>query len=492
VKIDKYFLFAFLIILFGFCLRVYQLGHSSFWYDEAGQALAATQPTIRNMLGIVRSHAMAMPLDYFVARMFSNLGVTEFILRIPSAIWGTLTLTIYYIFMKRWYGTKTALFFVWLLAISPQLIHYSQELRFYSALIFFYALSNLCLFRAVFQPSKSAWLVYSFVTTIGAYFCPYVLLSMLNGLLYLSFHQEIPSAHYKKLIAFGGRALLNGILFLPGYFVFGAHHKFHYELFQWEPFIMIFYGLGWRAMHSSELIFGMSEFLNVGFVLVGLLSVIMNYQKNRLLLSMAIGVFIQIGIIILLDWMKGYWFYPRQLVYLIPTMIMLIVVGLVSLSDYISRLFKIPSIKTWCALTLIILITLSSRPRLEDYYQFTKSTAREIASKLIEIHGEGEPVFVIPWYERVTYQFYLLQLQRGQNIILKEFRPIDWKQLPSAVTGISKTTYLITNKFRQLVFFSKEDKEKREILESLEFKKCFIPQKQGFDTQILYRRAGSK
>ena len=160
----------------------------------------------------------------------------------------------------------------------------------------------------------------------------------------------------------------------------------------------------------------MWELLNVGFVVLGLLSIIVNYQKNRVLLSMAIGAIMQIGIIILMDWMKGYWFLPRQLVYLIPTMIMLTVAGYVGLLDYISGIFKTPAVRTCCALIIISLFTLSSIPRLVDYYyKFTKSTAREIASKLIEIHCEGDPVFVIPWHEKVTYQFYLAKLQNRRK-----------------------------------------------------------------------------
>ena len=194
---------------------------------------------------------MAMPLDYIVARIFSNMGTSEFILRFPSAIWGTLTLALCYFFLKKWYDKKIALFYVWLLAIYPQLIHYSQELRFYSAQIFFYLLANFCLFRAVSQSSKSSWLVYSLVSAIGAYFHPYVLLSALNGFLYLAFFRETPSTDYKKIISLCASALVSVILSLPGYLVFGGGQEFHYELFQWGEFLfLIFYGLGWRAMHS--------------------------------------------------------------------------------------------------------------------------------------------------------------------------------------------------------------------------------------------------
>ena len=486
MKIKKDSLFALFIIIIGFCLRVYQLGNDGLWGDEAMTAITATQPTIRSMIGGLRIHAMPTPLDFFVTRMFSNLGTTEFILRFPAAIWGTLTLTLYFIFIKRYYETKVALFAVWLLTISPLLIQYSQELRFYSALIFFYALSNLCLFRAVFLSSTPAWLVYGFVTTIGIYFHPYVLLSAFNGFLYLTFFRETSSINYKKIITLSTSTFLCGILFLCWYFYFGVLQKLENETFQCNPLLTVLAGFGWLSTKHSEPIFGIWEFLNVAGVVAGLLSVIMKYKKNRLLLSMVIGTFIQIGIIILFDWIKGYWFLSRQLVHFIPTMIILVAVGYVSLSDYINRLIKRPFAKPLCALLVIAFITLSSVPRLKDYYQRIKSTGREISYKLREIHRAGEPVFIIPGWDQATYWFYLVQLQKGQNTILKDFRPSDWPQLSAAVTGITKTTYLIAP---MPSHSSKEVQEIKSILKSLEFKEYFIPEIQGvFGKQRLYIR----
>ena len=201
---------------------------------------------------------------------------------------------------------------------------------------------------------------------------------------------------------------------------------------------------------------------------------------------MVIGTFIQIGIIILFDWIKGYWFLSRQLVHFMPTMIILVAVGYVSLSDYISRLIKRPFAKPLCALLVIAFITLSSVPRLKDYYQRIKSTGREISYKLREIHRAGEPVFIIPGWDQATYRFYLVQLQKGQNTILKDFRPSDWPQLSAAVTGITKTTYLIAP---MPSHSSKEVQETKSILKSLEFKEYFIPEIQGvFGKQRLYIR----
>jgi hypothetical protein len=235
-------------------------------------------------------------------------------------------------------------------------------------------------------------------------------------------------------------------------------------------------------MYYCKTTFGVWEILNIGFAVAGLLSVIRQYQKNTFLLSMVIGAFMQIGIIILMDLMKGYWFLGRQLVYLMPTLVILTAVGCVSLSDYMSRLFNAPAVKHWCALIIITLFTLSSVPRLADYYRFTKSTGREIVSKLVEGHREGEPVFVMPAYEEVIYRFYLAQTHKGQNT-MNELRPCRWESLPSAIKGLSKTAYLIIPLFPLI-----NNTKHQELLKSLEFKTFFIPAKRGFGSQVLFKR----
>jgi hypothetical protein len=80
------------IIFMGFILRTYQLGEDSFWNDEAGQGLAAIQPSFKSLLDMSRNHAMAMPLDYLVSFFTNKLDVNEYTMRFPSVIWSTLYL----------------------------------------------------------------------------------------------------------------------------------------------------------------------------------------------------------------------------------------------------------------------------------------------------------------------------------------------------------------------------------------------------------------
>lgn len=72
-----------LILFVGLVLRFNKLGAQSFWFDEAGVAMAAVSPTLSGALEVVRSHAAAMPLDYFVAWMMAHVSLDEGWRRLP-------------------------------------------------------------------------------------------------------------------------------------------------------------------------------------------------------------------------------------------------------------------------------------------------------------------------------------------------------------------------------------------------------------------------
>lgn len=141
-----------LILLVGFGLRIFQLGHDSLWGDEAGIAVLASFGSVRDVLAGAQAHVMAMPLDYVVAWLAARISLSEFMLRLPAVLWGTLTLSIAYRLFAEVYERKTALIAALLLALSPLHVQYSQELRFYAALVFFYCAATYTLLRALKMP----------------------------------------------------------------------------------------------------------------------------------------------------------------------------------------------------------------------------------------------------------------------------------------------------------------------------------------------------
>jgi predicted membrane-bound mannosyltransferase len=82
------------ILVLGTFLRLWQLGQDSLWNDEAGVALVSLSPSLSEMIEAIRSHAMAMPLDYFLTRLMVNLSLDEAVLRLPSAVFGILALIV--------------------------------------------------------------------------------------------------------------------------------------------------------------------------------------------------------------------------------------------------------------------------------------------------------------------------------------------------------------------------------------------------------------
>jgi len=440
-----------LILLAGFGLRVHQLGRDSFWNDEAGQALAAIQPTVLGMFTIEKSHAMAMPLDYFVARVVSHVSTQEFILRFPAAVWGTLTLAMVFVLGRKLAGRRVAALTMLLLSLSATQIRYSQELRFYAALGFFFLLSTWTLYRALKRRQLLDWSIFILATSVGSYFHPYVLLTSATGLVSILFSANLRRQPLRQIAALAISSLLAVAIFLPGYAYFGAGQEFHYDLLQQGGTVagQIFVGLGWNAAQFSDTtpVFGLWELLNVVFAGVGLWVISIRRANYTLLWGLIVGVFLQVVLIISADQIKGYWLVASQLIHLAPAALLLTSVGLLSAMDYLadlSRRLLTGRLGNWFSRIAIpatvLIVCLTNVPRVSGYYQYQRSTVKQIVTQLLALHRTGEPIFVIPGYEAKIYQFYLLQAHH--DAVISDLRPTDWQLLPALVSQNSGNLYL--------------------------------------------------
>lgn len=485
---------ALIIILWiGFGLRTFQLGHDSFWNDEAGQVLAATQPTLRQMFAMEKSHAMAMPLDYLISRVFSYIGFSETILRFPAVIWGMLTLVVCFNLARRIARIQVALLATFLLGVSVLQVHYSQEARFYSALTFFFAFSTYLLFRAIDRPSLFRWAAFTLASIVGMYFHPFVSLSVLNGFIYLLTVRPV-GWRRKQLRVLIMLSTLVAVLFLPGYVYFGSHQQYTYDLLQWQSSIVqaITQGMEWMFYpHSSTPIpLQVWRILNFWFFIIGLLAVII--RRDARLMCLLLGIPLQIALIILADWVKGYWFISRQLIHLHSISLIFTAVGAVATSEFILKLgvteyfknrlpvcrfVKSPSL----ILTMIVvLMGLSSVPALEKYYKWPKSTARDIAEELVQRDCSGRTILVIPGYEEKVYRFYF-QALGAEPELATALQPTNWDSLERSVISDLAGTYLVTPAVLTI--------EQRRELQRLGFVPLLQPEIEQTGAQALYKRA---
>lgn len=121
-----------IILIIGTILRAVSL-NQSLWLDEAINVLAAKNVSF---LGIVTQYAVAdfHPPGWFVILwIWTKLfGYSEIAVRIPSFIFGVLTIYITYLLGQKLVSKNLGLLAALLLTINPLHIYYSQEARMYA------------------------------------------------------------------------------------------------------------------------------------------------------------------------------------------------------------------------------------------------------------------------------------------------------------------------------------------------------------------------
>ncbi|MDQ3006884.1 MAG: glycosyltransferase family 39 protein [Chloroflexota bacterium] len=133
-----------LITLIGAALRFYKLGEWSFWIDEIYTINHATAHF--NNAELILQHIPPnrnwVPTSVILTAQALNVwGTSEWSARLTSALIGTLTIPILYVPIKKIFDRRVALIAVLLLAVSPWHIFWSQNARFYTALMLIYSLA---------------------------------------------------------------------------------------------------------------------------------------------------------------------------------------------------------------------------------------------------------------------------------------------------------------------------------------------------------------
>jgi len=141
---EKYpWMIVVLLTASGFILRMYDLGSQSFWIDEAISSIAATA-ILDTGTAVFRSgvaYTRGILNTALIALSFTIFGVTESAARIPSVIFGTLTIPLVYLIGSRWGNSRIGIIAAVLVAFSVWEIAWSRQARMYQQLQFFYILS---------------------------------------------------------------------------------------------------------------------------------------------------------------------------------------------------------------------------------------------------------------------------------------------------------------------------------------------------------------
>ncbi len=203
------------ITLFAaFWLRVQNLTYHSIWFDEA-VSIRWAQSSVARILD-VSMHLVEdrlPPLYYLLLKGWVSLaGLTEFSVRFPSAVLGTLLIAAVYAIGRRLFDARTGLLAAALVAVNPFLVWYSQETRMYALAALLGALTVLAFHCAVTDGGARWWAAMGIFAAAGLYTHLYTGFLLPALALWLALN---PSALKKYWLAFGGTMAAVSAAFVP-------------------------------------------------------------------------------------------------------------------------------------------------------------------------------------------------------------------------------------------------------------------------------------
>ncbi len=152
------FLFASLL-LFALILRLTQLSFQPLWWDEGFSLYFATETPVR--LLELTSLDIHPPLYYLLLQgWLATVGIGASTARGLSVLVGVVTLPLAWVVARGFVGARGAWWTLWLFAISPLHVYYSQEVRMYSLLVLWALL-------AVWAWQARRWLLLGLAVGLG-------------------------------------------------------------------------------------------------------------------------------------------------------------------------------------------------------------------------------------------------------------------------------------------------------------------------------------
>ncbi|MCL2129083.1 MAG: glycosyltransferase family 39 protein [Treponema sp.] len=218
-----------LIIALGFILRINGYVRHSGWSDEIYSAVKAGNP---NFPFIATFMDPGNPPLYFILLRywFKIFGWTEEAGTMLSVILGTLAIPALYLFVKEYYGEKTALLASLFMALSGFAIDYSHEMRAYILKVFMAPLVSLFFFRYLKNQSIKNLFLYILVSVIIANSHYYAVLFIMANFIFYCFYEVFNNSFkFKKMLIFLTGNIITALTFMPYFLYQMLVMKFDFE-----------------------------------------------------------------------------------------------------------------------------------------------------------------------------------------------------------------------------------------------------------------------
>ncbi len=156
-----------LLVLLGAALRLYGIGRDSLWYDELYTIWSSHLP----LASLVREEAASrhMPDYYLLLHFWLYLSTGRIWIVLISFFSGCGSILLVFLIARRLFNKKVAFWALAMAAFSPIMIWYSQDVTYYSWVIFTTLLSFYFLIRAHNYGGWQNWFLYFLATTLAIF-----------------------------------------------------------------------------------------------------------------------------------------------------------------------------------------------------------------------------------------------------------------------------------------------------------------------------------
>jgi len=182
VNTTSHTLWVAVCLLIGIVLRLFRLDAQSLWSDEGIQYFIASAGSFWEVIQRAQEHTFHPPLSFILNYVFLQVQESDTFLRLPSALMGIISLPLTYGLVRKLTSKQVALGALFVLAISPLHIWYSQEARMYMPLLLASVLNTLVLLYALERGRFFWWALYACTMALGVFLHIFM---VLNGLLHV-------------------------------------------------------------------------------------------------------------------------------------------------------------------------------------------------------------------------------------------------------------------------------------------------------------------
>lgn len=159
----------FTTLMLGMALRLYRLDSKNLGVDEILTAIISQQD-VTSILQTHMQHAANPPLVSLLTHFFfACWGHSEFIARLPAALFGSLSILLAYKVGETLWTRDIGIIGAFLLAVNAYHVRYSQVGRYYALMVFLALLSLIFLLKALQQDNRILWTGFVLCSSLSLY-----------------------------------------------------------------------------------------------------------------------------------------------------------------------------------------------------------------------------------------------------------------------------------------------------------------------------------